>query len=430
MNIVESAEISGFWGDRTVSCALQPDVNFLIGANGSGKTTVINLLAAALQGDFSTLDRFPFKSISIGLKEVGGRRKPSILVTKRSPRRASFQTVEYQIRNAASEPPRKYSLDEYEHQKLLRRMYAADRHLASSASIRRRRMTRGVVQHLRQLVSVNWLSIHRSTFNRLFAEEDESYESTVDKKIEDLGDGLVRYFSSISRMRDELLADFQQQVFLSLIDLPKDSDSTPALEFESLREGLTAIYEQFGVDTKTTLRKLDQYFSALTRGIDSIENKDFDTSWRELVAAITAPRVAMVVREWWALQDRQARVEESRTKFLSLINGMLQNKALSINDNNELEVATTSGIRLTPRQLSSGEKQLLIILGDALLQRGKPYVYIADEPELSLHVDWQEALIRTLREINPQAQVIVATHSPDIVGDYAGRTINMSNAVS
>lgn len=39
--------------------------------------------------------------------------------------------------------------------------------------------------------------------------------------------------------------------------------------------------------------------------------------------------------------------------------------------------------------LSSGEKQLFILLTEALLQRECNYLFIADEPELSLHVKWQ-----------------------------------------
>ncbi|GBQ13317.1 hypothetical protein CFR78_14335 [Komagataeibacter rhaeticus] len=50
---------------------------------------------------------------------------------------------------------------------------------------------------------------------------------------------------------------------------------------------------------------------------------------------------------------------------------------------------------------------------------------MADEPELSLHIDWQENLVPSLKKINPNSQVIFATHSPDIVGAYKDRTINL-----
>lgn len=70
---------------------------------------------------------------------------------------------------------------------------------------------------------------------------------------------------------------------------------------------------------------------------------------------------------------------------------------------------------LTPYQLSAGEKQFLIILLSALIQNNEPYVLIMDEPEISLHVEWQEELIKIIRSLNNNVQVILATHSPSLV---------------
>ncbi|WP_368853758.1 AAA family ATPase [Vibrio parahaemolyticus] len=41
-----------------------------------------------------------------------------------------------------------------------------------------------------------------------------------------------------------------------------------------------------------------------------------------------------------------------------------------------------------------------------------------DEPEISLHIKWQDMFISALREINSDIQLILATHSPDIIGEY------------
>jgi len=67
--------------------------------------------------------------------------------------------------------------------------------------------------------------------------------------------------------------------------------------------------------------------------------------------------------------------------------------------------------------LSSGEKQLVIILLTALIQEDKHFVLFMDEPENSLHTDWQEKLIENIRSLNNNAQIIIATHSPSIVLD-------------
>jgi ABC-type cobalamin/Fe3+-siderophores transport system ATPase subunit len=75
---------------------------------------------------------------------------------------------------------------------------------------------------------------------------------------------------------------------------------------------------------------------------------------------------------------------------------------------------------ILPENLSSGEKQILIILLTTLLQYRKEYILLMDEPEISLHIDWQRTLIKNIRQINPNCQIIIATHSPTVY--YQGWT--------
>lgn len=77
-----------------------------------------------------------------------------------------------------------------------------------------------------------------------------------------------------------------------------------------------------------------------------------------------------------------------------------------------MQVITEDKIQL--EQLSSGEKQILLILTTVFLQEEKPNVLLMDEPEISLHIGWQDKLIEKLRLLNPQCQLILTTHSPNI----------------
>lgn len=75
------------------------------------------------------------------------------------------------------------------------------------------------------------------------------------------------------------------------------------------------------------------------------------------------------------------------------------------------------GETLFPYQLSSGEKQILAILLTVLVQDGLPYVLFMDEPEVSMHVDWQKKLIALILGLNPNVQIILSTHSPAVIMD-------------
>ncbi|EKK4531810.1 ATP-binding protein, partial [Salmonella enterica subsp. enterica serovar Liverpool] len=92
---------------------------------------------------------------------------------------------------------------------------------------------------------------------------------------------------------------------------------------------------------------------------------------------------------------------------------------------------TISKETLNISQLSSGERQLIYILATAANTYGKPAVFLMDEPEISLHMSWQETIINSIRKINPQIQLIIVTHSPAIVmNGYMDAYVDIKNIVT
>ena len=85
-----------------------------------------------------------------------------------------------------------------------------------------------------------------------------------------------------------------------------------------------------------------------------------------------------------------------------------------IRTENELRF-TQIGEVLLPYQLSSGEKQMLAILLTVLVQDNQHYVLFMDEPEVSLHIEWQKRLIDLCLELNPNVQIVLTTHSPAVI---------------
>ena len=58
---------------------------------------------------------------------------------------------------------------------------------------------------------------------------------------------------------------------------------------------------------------------------------------------------------------------------------------------------------------------MLVILLTVLIEDGQNYVLFMDEPEVSLHVEWQKRLIDLILELNPNVQIILTTHSPAVI---------------
>ncbi|MEG1935830.1 MAG: ATP-binding protein, partial [Rikenellaceae bacterium] len=82
-----------------------------------------------------------------------------------------------------------------------------------------------------------------------------------------------------------------------------------------------------------------------------------------------------------------------------------------------LLISNKSHHTVTPYQLSSGEKQLIIILTTVLIHDNRPAILIMDEPEISMHHEWQKGLISNIVKLNPAVQIIATTHSPAIIMD-------------
>jgi predicted ATP-dependent endonuclease of OLD family len=110
-----------------------------------------------------------------------------------------------------------------------------------------------------------------------------------------------------------------------------------------------------------------------------------------------------------------------KTLFENLVNGAFKETGKVIdNESEKLRFIIDGKTSIEASQLSSGEKQLLIILLTVLLEDGREYVLMMDEPEISLHISWQYELLNWILELNPNVQLILTTHSPSIFSDGWG----------
>ena len=113
--------------------------------------------------------------------------------------------------------------------------------------------------------------------------------------------------------------------------------------------------------------------------------------------------------------DAAQQLSKPKTRFQDIVDDLFAETGKTIiRRENEIRFSQI-GESLTPYQLSSGEKQMLVILLTVLVEDQQPYVLFMDEPEVSLHIEWQKRLIDLITEMNPYVQVILTTHSPAVI---------------
>ena len=113
--------------------------------------------------------------------------------------------------------------------------------------------------------------------------------------------------------------------------------------------------------------------------------------------------------------DAAQHLSQSKTRFQDMVDDLFEETGKKIvRTENEIRFSQI-GETLVPYQLSSGEKQMLAILLTVLVEDQQPYVLFMDEPEVSLHIEWQKRLIELIVELNPNVQIILTTHSPAVI---------------
>ncbi|MCC8089490.1 MAG: ATP-binding protein [Rikenellaceae bacterium] len=131
-----------------------------------------------------------------------------------------------------------------------------------------------------------------------------------------------------------------------------------------------------------------------------------------------------------APQEEIDEITGQRTVFFDMMDRLFARTGTIINRESDELCFLKGSKKISVYMLSSGEKQLLLILAMVLTQDCKPYILLMDEPEISLHFDWQGSLIENIRTLNPNVQLIMSTHSPAVImNGWLGHVTEMSDIV-
>lgn len=282
-------------------------------------------------------------------------------------------------------------------------------------------------------LNVNWLSVHRN-IEKISIDNEEVYRPAIDIKLELLNNELVKYFSKLSKKYADEVLEFQKQTLLSVLTSEKENSLlafSDILDIESERKLLGDIFSTLGVEEKKYKDKVNLHLEKFNKAIEFRKSNNGNMKFEHILSMMNVWRSHSLVSEYEKLKNKNNLIFNSKNKFVETINNLFSNrKTLYISEKNELNIKVkfNESENLIPIfELSSGEKQLLIILGQALLQEEKPTIFIADEPELSLHLKWQVSLTKAILNLNPNAQIIFATHSPDIIAEHQKNIIRMEN---
>lgn len=413
---IKSVKIDGFWHRMKGDCSFFEDVNIIIGRNGTGKTTFMNILHSILMVDIKGLSEDNFEKVEIILKD--GIKTKTIRVTKLPENdMQSFSFFEFQISN------KKYNI----------RTTSDD--ILYAPSIRRRieEETSKIRAELKDVVSISSLSVYRLRNSSDYEIRDKTGKhlvSPIDFKLSELLQGLTQYQLELTQQINTISSKLQKDVLASILYTEKRSFSGKGI-LESFnenteRDNLTSAFKQLKVYDTSFKNKINEHVKAVdkTIGLLKSDNKEIDIDYSALDALW---RSRVVVDLSLTAEGEISKILSHLNLFLEILKDFIHDKKFELKDGHLRISNDKENIQYS--KMSSGEKQLLILFIETLLQRNATNIFLTDEPELSLHIEWQRKIIPAIQKLNPNAQIIAATHSPEVASKYRDNIISMSKII-
>ncbi|NIJ67651.1 ATP-binding protein [Xanthomonas sp. 60] len=400
------------------------DMTFLVGINGSGKTTALRLMQAVLTLDLYTLLSIRFSEIRVSVTDDS---ELSSVGVKSTGKHLSF------LVNGMDVPFKASQLDD---DKL--NMYSKSDRIEAYVEDQRVELVHAVSTiHPRFLKSRRplFLGLERRASryeNESFYYEDDASPRSFAMRKQVLGRGVqegldrcqvlveqaYRKYRKVSDGAGGRLINIIVDSMFDYIEFDPESlvgRAQSAAEFQGLldrRREIEALAMNLGGNRLAELQ-INRFFSKIQAVLEE-SNAGVNIEW--LMNKSQILRIHKLLAEMDKQKKQAERFYEPVKNFLESINGFLRDsrKSVSVDSLGKLKVLQ-DGAEISLPNMSSGEKQLLILLAHAWFARSDKGVVIVDEPEISLHLRWQERLVDEISR-GSGSQMIFATHSPEIVG--------------
>ncbi len=380
MSHIVEFSISGLAGRKQAYArTLNEDINIFFGLNGSGKTSLLKILHSAMSGDTDILRNVPFKDAEVKLFSTQRNITFTCNIEQTIPSSHKEQISSSEILFLEDIP------EEVRRDILLSHGYENNK---TNWKVQPKQPKFRGLGHTYLPVSRPYLT-KRS--ERLPLSEGQ-LDLLFARNLQDLW---RRYstdmLSHIRKIQEDGLANILRTV----------------LSVEESNNVSKPIDKPVGVETA-----YEQMLSFLSRQKTTVNILGSRENFIQRYA--TDSHLQKVVSDIHAVEKEIEQTMLPRQNLQRLIQNMFSHKQIEFTDSDIL-VKTEEEVSLGLHLLSSGERQLMLIFLETFLS-GESTILI-DEPEMSMHIDWQLELVNAMRQLNPKAQLILATHSPEIMAE-------------
>ena len=217
-----------------------------------------------------------------------------------------------------------------------------------------------------------------------------------------------------------------------LSDFKKHINEYDKNKIEKISKSYIKLLSDFNIVTDEEKEQYKDFFAQLIKESEMENSEDYNIlgnlifKYKELVRIERFTEIASKA------EKQKERIRSNVKLFEETINRFIDNaedhKKIAISNEGAIGFMTeNSSDMISVHYLSSGERQLLIFFANLIfaVDNTKNGIFVVDEPELSLHLSWQKIFVESAIKINPNIQMIFATHSPEFVGKYRDRMFKL-----
>jgi predicted ATPase len=458
---VASLEATGLHGRYDVMLTLEPDINILYGRNGSGKTTLLHVLANVLNGAY---DRFLFLEFDyVKVSTASGKTVELYKNDADSDESAIRVFLDGAQHETITEASFRQALSRSSEDFEIRRQLEQDKIQRRERDTSRSRTSEGL-----QLGEAAYFPAFRTMIEAwLSVETEELARRGISRRSEsDPVLSLLEYERVLRRPlrdRSERLTLFARRLFGNFVPTlnypsPLQIEVELSAEVESaivrvastsrriLSEAFVDAFKALSSPAVSKLQSPAEILEEIRRLLTQLDETDLVPdvhSSRENVYARlrsllptagttelseSAANVLSVYRK--SLEERlkvQRQVFDPIERYIDAVNEFLEGKAMVVRpldggpERSRIAVHFDDDSYIGLRDLSSGERQVVSMLYAATHTSGAGSVVLIDEPEISLHIDWQRLLVQKMEQQLGDRQLIISTHSPEVGADYPDR---------
>ena len=399
------------------------DVTFLYGDNGCGKTTVLNIITSIITGRVYELFKFRFNSIALKYIEQHSNTPKKIIIHKNNEN--SKLIINYKQKDYAIELQRIRIMEErIEDEIEIEHLYLSEYSVLSEI----KKEFSYIYLPLNRNGSINDnVSIYmRKNLHRLYTRASAYSDLTINDVTTLIRESYNRINFTLSKINE----NFSEELLKSFLDIENITNAKQLLIYANKLnpDDISKIQNDYTVVLKTikkwddsTNEKITIFFESLLNDIKKSKNEN-GLNIEILFKLSELIKINSVIEKAERLEQSKSKVTQPLSNFLNAVNkfikGKNNKKEICIDKEGQLFLKTSHKPKIDLQLLSSGEKQIVTFFAYLVfgLNNTNQSLFIVDEPELSLHLEWQLEFVDTLLELNPDIQLIFATHSPEIIG--------------